>query len=179
MTARASFDPWVELARIRAREMSLPQVVQTAGVGAPSGGTDVPEEAIFATFATFAIGDGETRILRDPAEWDAGDWRETFAERLAVLMIDGEQTEAEARRIAFEHCVIRWLSLHEIRSDPGHCAGCGEADKRGSIISYHSGGGAVWLHPRCWRDWSKRRRQQAIAELRPSGIMARIGGFGG
>lgn len=63
MTARASFDPWAELARIRAQKMPLPQLVQCAGVTAPSGGTDVPEEATFATFATFASGDGETRAI--------------------------------------------------------------------------------------------------------------------
>lgn len=61
MTARASFDPWAELARIRAQKMPLPQVIQSADVLVPSGGTDVPKEATFATFATF--GDGETRAI--------------------------------------------------------------------------------------------------------------------
>lgn len=43
--------------------------------------------------------------------WAAADWRELFDEHVAIAMIDGEQPEAEARRLAWGACVERWLAM--------------------------------------------------------------------
>lgn len=44
--------------------------------------------------------------------WSAADWRALFDEHVAIAMIDGEQPEAEARRLAWGACVERWLAMH-------------------------------------------------------------------
>ncbi len=46
-----------------------------------------------------------------PAPWSPADWRELFDEHVAIAMIDGEQPEAEARRLAWGACVERWLAM--------------------------------------------------------------------
>lgn len=47
-----------------------------------------------------------------PAPWPPADWRELFDERLAIAVVDGEQPEAEARRLAWQACVTRWCEMH-------------------------------------------------------------------
>ena len=104
--------------------------------------------------------------------WTAADWRETYEERLALAMIDGEQAEPEARRIARESCVARWLDMHPATSEPDRCAWCGKTDTPGDIVPFGTEPiGHVWLHHRCWEPWCGHRRAQAAEALRCLGII--------
>lgn len=47
-----------------------------------------------------------------PRPWTASDWREHFEERLAAAMVDGEQPEVEARRLAWQACITLWCEMH-------------------------------------------------------------------
>ncbi|SUS06240.1 hypothetical protein DF3PB_2580004 [uncultured Defluviicoccus sp.] len=118
--------------------------------------------------------DDELRSLKssvDRSNWTAVDWREVYEERLAVATIDGEQAEPEARRIAWECCVVRWLDLHPIISAADRCAGCGKADRPGNIVPFGTEPpGHSWLHPRCWADWHAGRRAEAVEALARFGI---------
>lgn len=44
----------------------------------------------------------------------AADWRELFSEQVALAMVDGERAEADARRLAWQAMVERWLTLHPL-----------------------------------------------------------------
>lgn len=106
------------------------------------------------------------RILApSPRQWDAADWREYFDERVAVAMIDGQQPEAEARRIAWQCCVTRWRDLHPVTSKPLQCAHCGRPDEPGNIIPFGTGPHA-WLHSGCWPAWDQAQREAAELALR-------------
>lgn len=86
-------------------------------------------------------------------------------------MVDGEQAEGEARRIAFEGCVVRWLDLHPVISSPDQCAGCGKPDRPGKIVPSGSVPlGHAWLHPGCWHQWSVARRAEAVTALVAMGV---------
>jgi hypothetical protein len=102
----------------------------------------------------------------------AADWREVYEERIAVATIDGEHSESEARRIAHDYCVVRWLDLHPLIFAADRCAGCGRADRPGNIVPFGAEPlGHAWLHPRCWADWHASRRAQAIMALAGFGII--------
>jgi hypothetical protein len=124
-----------------------------------------------APFGSFgrAFSEGE-RVSRDGDGWTAADWREHFAERVAVAMIDGGQPEPQAREMARESCIVRWLDLHPVTSAPGRCAHCGEPETRGAAIVPYGTGPHAWLHPRCWPAWSDRRRREAERALAAVGI---------
>jgi hypothetical protein len=99
------------------------------------------------------------------------EWRETFEERFAVAMIDGEQPEPEARRIAFASCLARWLDMHPATSEPDRCAWCGKAETPGNVVPFSAEpAGHVWLHHRCWQPWFAQRQEQAAAALASLGV---------
>lgn len=86
-------------------------------------------------------------------------------------MIEGEQPEPEARRIAHEHCVARWLDLHPLISAADRCVWCDKADRPGNIVPFGAEPpGHAWLHPRCWADWHADRRDEAVEALAGFGI---------
>jgi hypothetical protein len=101
-----------------------------------------------------------------PSPWDASDWREYHEERLAIASIDGEESEPEARRIAWECCLTRWRELNPVASDPGRCAHCGRTDEPGNVVPFGIGP-HTWLHDRCWPAWDRARQAEAEAVLRP------------
>lgn len=106
------------------------------------------------------------RVLsRDSRPWDASDWREYFEERVAVAMIDGEQPEAQARRIAWACCVTHWRALNPVASAPSHCAHCDRPDEPGNIVPFGTGP-HVWLHGGCWEPWNLARQAEAERALR-------------
>lgn len=77
----------------------------------------------------------------------------------------GAQGQAEAR--AFACCVAEWLNRNPVRSSPGRCLGCGEAEHShdpllpfGTELSGHA-----WLHARCWSAWYASRKAEAVAVL--------------
>ena len=147
MSTPAAFDPWAVLARIRG--------------GKPD----------FRNFRNFRNGTPQNANPAAAPQWTADDWGECFEERLAVAMIDGEQPEPEARQIAWECCIIRWLDLHPVRSAPDHCAQCGRTDLPGNILPFGAEPiGHAWLHPGCWERWHARRLAEATAALSPLGI---------
>lgn len=109
-------------------------------------------------------------VPRTAMTWEASDWREYFDERVAVAMIEGQQPEAEARRIAWACCVTRWRDLHPVASEPEHCAHCGRPDEPGNIVPFGAGPHA-WLHSGCWPAWDRERQEKArraLAGLLPS-----------
>jgi hypothetical protein len=173
MTALPFFDPWAELARIRANQAKLSPVSPASAEPTPPA--NPPDhrgtQETFATFATFAAPVAKVRGSAPVTDWTEDDWRTHFEERLAVAMIDGEQPEAEARRIAYECCVVRWLDLHSVTSAPDRCAWCGKVDKPGNILPFGAApAGHVWLHAGCWPHWSSQRREQAAVALAKLGI---------
>lgn len=152
MSTPAAFDPWAVLARIRA---------------------DKPD---FRNFRSFRNGTSQNANPATAPERTADDWCEWFEERFAVAMVDGEQPEPKARRIAWECCIIRWLDLHPVRSEPDHCAECGRTDLPGNIVPFGAERAVAHarLHPGCWERWRARRRAEAVAALATCGIT--IGG---
>ncbi len=80
-------------------------------------------------------------------------------------MINGQQSAAEARAIAWEHCVVRWMDLHTAATSPASCAHCGRPDAPGAVIVPYGTGPHAWLHTRCWRPWFTARRAEAEAAL--------------
>jgi len=87
-------------------------------------------------------------------------------------VIDGKQPEPEARRNAYECCVVRWFDLHPVTSDGTACAACGKPDLPGDALTSFGidPPGAAWLHSRCWEAWRDGRRAEAAAALAGAGI---------
>lgn len=111
-------------------------------------------------------------LLRPAGDgWSVLDWRTFFAERARMAAVHGlKGIDAEAR--AFACCVVEWLNRNRVRSPPGCCSGCGEADHLhdpllpfGTESSSHA-----WLHSRCWPAWHAGRKAKAVAALRKLGI---------
>ena len=71
----------------------------------------------------------------------------------------------EAR--AFACCVAEWLNRNPVRSPPGRCHGCGEAEHgHDPLLPFGTEPtGHAWLHSRCWPAWHSRRKAEAIAAL--------------
>lgn len=108
--------------------------------------------------------------IRD--DWTAEDWKAFYDERAGIAEFDGGQSRQQAEAMAFECCVVEWLNRHPCRSDPGHCAACGEPDREGHAVlpfgtETH---GHTWLHPRCWQRWYETRKAEAITALTAMGI---------
>ena len=187
MTAPVRFDPYAELARLRSAGGA--EVSQSFAAAAVEAKCLPGNQAArtFAAFAGFAEAQCETRDAASrpgrPAidgvrragnpPWTADDWREYHEERIAVAMIDGEQPEAEARRIAWECCIVRWLDLHPVVSGPdAGCVACGKPDLPGAgLLPFGvEPPGAAWLHSRCWEAWYSGRRAEAASALAAAGI---------
>ena len=153
------------------------KVARAAGVELSLDGDDLvleapapPPEAVLDLLAHNKL--GLVALLRPGRDgWSHDDWRQTYEERLAVAMIDGEQPEPEARRVAWESCIVRWWDLHPVRSAPDHCAECGRTGLPGNIVPFGAEpAGHAWLHPGCWSSWFAGRREQAAAALASMGI---------
>ena len=61
-----------------------------------------------------------------------------------------QRDQAEAR--AFACCVAEWLNRNPVRSPPGRCLGCGEAEHgQDPLLPFGTEPtGPAWLHSRCW-----------------------------
>lgn len=165
----AKFDPWAALAEIREVRGMTPQLSQPcrSPVAAPAAEIAVLRQVLRPAVATVAAVAAPGAEKPEPAparSWTADDWREYFEERLAAAMIDGEQPEAQARAIAYECCIVMWLSLNPTVSDPSRCCYCGESGHREVLMPFGSAPSA-WLHHRCWRPWHHARRERAAAAL--------------
>jgi hypothetical protein len=113
------------------------------------------------------------RFLRPSCDgWTGEDWTAFFDERAAIGEYDGALTRPEAEARAFECCVAKWLDRHPLRSPPGRCAHCGEANHgHDPLVPFGAdANGAVWLHVRCWQAWYDAQRSRAGAELHALGV---------
>jgi hypothetical protein len=59
--------------------------------------------------------------------------------------------------------ISEWLDQHPAPSPSGRCAWCGRLESLdavvvpfGTVLGTHA-----WLHPECWSEWHKTRREQA------------------
>ena len=105
-------------------------------------------------------------------EWTAADWQAFFEEHSGIAEFDGGQTRADAEANAFECCVVEWLNRHLEVSDPSRCARCGRPDPDGhAVVPFGTESkGHTWLHPKCWNEWSRVRRERAQQALAAMGL---------
>ena len=120
---------------------------------------------------------GVIALLRaDSDGWSGEDWRALFDERAAIAELDGglPRDQAEARALAC--CVTEWLNRNPVRSPPGRCVGCGEAEHaQDPLLPFGAEAtGHAWLHSRCWDAWLTGRKAEAVAALSTFGISLRI-----
>jgi hypothetical protein len=116
---------------------------------------------------------GVMALLRAPNDgWSAEEWGALYDERAAIAEFDGGLPRWEAEVLAFDCCVREWLSRRPVRSLPGRCHGCGEAEHAGDLllpfgteVTGHS-----WLHRRCWPVWYARRKTDVINALATMGM---------
>jgi hypothetical protein len=115
----------------------------------------------------------EIIALLRPADdgWSALDWWTFLRERARMAAIHGlTGIEAEAR--AFDCCVVEWLNRNPVRSPPGRCLGCGQAEhSHDPLLPFGiESSGHAWLHSRCWPSWHAGRKADAVAALTKLGI---------
>jgi hypothetical protein len=113
----------------------------------------------------------------EPAEpegdgWSADDWRAYFAERAGIAEFTGGLLRAEAEARAFACCVGEWLNRNPVRSPPGRCHRCDEADNAHDPLLPlgTESTGHAWLHSRCWPAWRDARKAEALAAMAAMGI---------
>ena len=99
--------------------------------------------------------------------WSGEDWRAFFDERAGIAEFDGGLPRDQGESRALACCVSEWLNRNPVRSPPGRCLGCGEAEYGqdpllpfGIETTSHA-----WLHSRCWPAWHASRKSEAIAAL--------------
>ncbi|SDF12631.1 hypothetical protein [Thalassobaculum litoreum] len=111
-------------------------------------------------------------LLAANDKWTAGDWQALFAERARSAQARGRHSTEEAGACAYECCVVEWLNRHPASSDPDRCAWCGKPDRESvAVVPFGAEGyGHTWLHPECWHDWHRGRRQRAQAFLAIMGV---------
>jgi hypothetical protein len=109
--------------------------------------------------------------------WSAEDWQVFFDERAGIVEFDGGLPRAEAEAYAFACCVVEWLNLNAVRSPPGRCHGCGQAEHaHDPLLPFGTEStGHAWLHSRCWPAWYEVRNAKAVAALAAMGITAPVG----
>jgi hypothetical protein len=99
--------------------------------------------------------------------WSAEDWQAYFDERAGIVEFDGGLPRREAEANAFACCVAEWLNRNPVRSPPGRCLGCGEAEHgHDPLLPFGTEpNGHAWLHSRCWPAWHASRKAKAVAIL--------------
>lgn len=111
-------------------------------------------------------------LAADYDAWTTEDWQAFFDERAGIAEFDGVQALEQAEARAFECCVVEWFNRHPCRSDPGRCAACGTPDRDGhAVVPFGTEShGHAWLHPECWNDWHRERRDGARRALAALGL---------
>lgn len=104
--------------------------------------------------------------------WSGEDWLAFFDERAGIARSTGSLSREQAEARAFACCVVEWLNRNPVRSPPGRCLGCGQAEhSHDPLLPFGTGQtGHAWLHSRCWPAWHAARRDEAIAALAAMGI---------
>jgi hypothetical protein len=109
-------------------------------------------------------------LLRPVSDgWSAKDWRAFLDERTAIAELVRGLPRAEAEAHAFDACIIEWLNRNPVRSPPGRCLGCGQAERaleNDPLLPFgNESTGHAWLHSHCWLAWHTRRKADATAAL--------------
>lgn len=104
--------------------------------------------------------------------WSGEDWRNFFEERAAIAEFDDGLPRDQAEARAFACCVSEWLNRNPVRSPPGRCHGCGQAEHgEDPLLPFGTETtGHAWLHSRCWPNWHASRKAEAAAALSIFGI---------
>lgn len=113
---------------------------------------------------------GIVALLRDSKDgWSGEDWM-TFFKKQTRSVGALPREEAEAR--AFACCVAEWLNGNPVRSLPGRCLGCDDAENaHDPLLPFGTEStGHAWLHSRCWPAWHASRKAEAVAALSTFGI---------
>jgi hypothetical protein len=107
--------------------------------------------------------------------WSGEDWQAFFDERAGITEFDGGLPRDQAEARAFACCVAEWLNRNPVRSPPGRCHGCGEAEhSQDALLPFGTEAtGHAWLHSRCWNAWREARKAEAVAALSAFGICMR------
>jgi hypothetical protein len=87
---------------------------------------------------------------------------------------DGGLPHRQAEARAFACCLTEWLNRNPVRSPPGHCLGCGEAEHtQNPLLPFGTeASGHAWLHSHCWAEWHAGRKIEAVAALATMGVTA-------
>lgn len=105
--------------------------------------------------------------------WDATDWQVFYDERAGIAEHDGKQPRDEAERMAYEHCIVRWLHQNPTQHDDDNvCPYCLKSTDRTSKPVLNGRGGHVWIHDGCHEPYIAHRRQDAVAELKAMEIFS-------
>jgi hypothetical protein len=104
--------------------------------------------------------------------WSGEDWQAFFDERAGIAELEGGLPRDQAEARAFACCVSEWLNRNPVRSPPGRCLACGEAEHgHEPLLPFGAEAtGHAWLHSRCWPAWHASRKAEAIAALSTFGI---------
>ena len=110
------------------------------------------------------------RVGRDG--WSGEDWLAYFDERAGIIEFDGGLPSREARARAFDCCVVEWLNRNPVRSAPGRCLGCGQAElSHDPLLPFGTeSSGHAWLHSRCRPAWHASRKAEAVSALEQLGM---------
>ena len=116
---------------------------------------------------------GIVALLRPGGDcWSAEGWHVYFDERAGIAEFDGGLPRLEAEAQAFACCVSEWMNRHPATSSPERCLACGGGDRPGDLLLPHGTAthGYAWLHSRCWPDWHRTRKADAMDALEAMGI---------
>ena len=103
---------------------------------------------------------------------DAQDWRDWYEERAAIAEHDRDLPRAEAKALAYERCVVQWMTLNPPpENGPECCVQCGNPMDDLAALPFLTGaGGHVWMHSGCHTPWMRRRQAEAASALRRMGV---------
>ena len=113
-----------------------------------------------------------TVLARGSDSWSREDWQAFFDERAAIVEFDGQQPREQAEATAYECCIVEWLRRHPKPSNPDSCAWCGKPDNGHSVVPFGTEDhDHTWLHPDCWQEWHRDRREKAQRALAALGLV--------
>lgn len=107
-------------------------------------------------------------FLRPGGDGRSGDdWRAFFDEGAGIAEFDGGLPWDQAEARAFVCFLAEWLNRNPVRSPPGRCHRCGEAEHgQDPLLPFGiETTGHAWLQLRCWPVWHASRKAEAVAAL--------------
>ena len=113
-------------------------------------------------------------LVADHDEWTAEDWQAFFDERAGIAEYNGGVSRPDAEAHAFRWCITEWMERNPEPSLSDRCAWCNKPDLSGtSVVPFGTQShGHTWLHPECWSDWSRTRRERGQRALAAMGLKA-------